>query len=122
MKKIISKNLNKYSFVSLILAFAVPYGIYSFLDHKYESSFISNIDHFILKLSNWNWSLASWDILYWLSVVSFFVFLILSIILGLKYLRQAPEGSKIGRLLSIITITLSLFSMIVLTLFNLFVV
>ena len=116
----ILKNYNReslYSTGSLLLAVISFYNI-SFISNmiNLENELISRFDFFIFELSNMKWHYASLDITFWTSMVISLMFLILSLYFGIKSIRKSKEG----RMLGIISTTLSSFILLVVILLTIF--
>lgn len=122
----IIKRWNKESTDS-ITAFALAslgyFGLASLLDKiDYSTANVFKFDTAIFNISGRNWWHVSLDFSYWAPMIFGLIFLILALFLGIKSIRKTSGKTEKGRMLGIVSVTLTSFvlaTIILLTIFPL---
>jgi hypothetical protein len=99
-----------YSAVFLFLAFPSIYWLPDLLDLIDPLSIpVFRFNQFMLKICNGSCSFNFYDLTYWIPIVLSLVFLILSLYMGIKSIKKTSGGLEKGRVLGIISTTITSF-------------
>lgn len=115
------KNWNKeslYSISALFLAFLSYFGLATFFDKADYSN--SLFDTFMLNISNGKWAYASLDLRYWMPIILGLVFLTLALSNGIQSIKKTSHAVQKGRMLGIVSATLTTFIIAVIVLLTIF--
>jgi hypothetical protein len=109
------------SIISLILAFLCYLGLSGLFDKiDYSSSAIYKFDTAILNISQGKWWSASIDLSYWIPTILGLTFLIVAFFIGIKSIKKTLDRKERGRMLGIISTTITSFVLVLIVLLNIF--
>ncbi|KKQ04101.1 MAG: hypothetical protein US18_C0023G0010 [Parcubacteria group bacterium GW2011_GWB1_36_5] len=118
------KEWNKESIESVcafVLASLGYFGLASLLDKiDYPSVNIFRFDTAIFNISGRNWWHASLDFSYWAPMIFGLIFLVVALFLGIKSIKKTSGGVEKGRMLGIVSVTLTTFVLAVIILLTFF--
>jgi len=110
-----------FSISALILAFLCYLGLSEIFDKiNYSSSSIYKFDTTMLNISKGKWWSASIDLAYWIPTILGLTLLILALFIGIKSIKKTLAGEEKGRMLGIISTTITSFVLALIVLLNIF--
>jgi len=118
------KKFNKeslYSIGALVLAYLSSEPLSNLL-YKIDNSstFVYRFDQFMFKLGGGNWFFSFIDLIYWVSIILSLLFLVLALYMGIKSIRKTSGGAERGRMIGIISTTITGFIWALIVIFNVF--
>lgn len=100
-----------YSISALVLAFLSYFGLANLSDTiNHSSSAINSFDAIIFNISNGKWLYASLDLWYQIPITLGLIFLLLALFWGIKSVRETSNSNEKGRMLGIMSLTLTSFT------------
>lgn len=109
------------SITAFVLATLGYFGLASLLDKiDYSTANIFRFDTAIFNISRMNWWHASLDFSYWSPMIFGLIFLVIALFLGIKSIKKTSSGMEKGRMLGIISLTLTAFVLVVIILLAIF--
>lgn len=110
-----------YSISAFVLASLSFLGFSSLLDKiNYSTATFFRFDTMIFNISGKNWWQASWDLSYWIPIILGLIFLVLALFMGIKSIKKTSSGAEKGRILGIVSTTLTTFILVVIILLTIF--
>ena len=110
-----------FSAISLVLVYPcieVISGILNKID--YSGLTIFRFDGLISNISGEKWLNASMDLFYIIPIILGLILLLLSLFWGIKSIKKTSSGTEKGRILGIVSTTITTFILITMIIFNIF--
>lgn len=109
------------SITVFVLASLGYFGLAMLLDKiDYSTANIFRLDTEIFNISGRSWWHASLDFSYWAPMIFGLIFLMVALFLGIKSIKKTSSGTEKGRMLGIISTTLTAFVLAVIILLTIF--
>ncbi len=110
-----------YSISALVLAYLSSEPFTNLFDKiDYSNTFVFRFDQFMFKIGGGNWYFSFNDLIYWGSIVLSILFLVLALFMGIKSIKKTSGGAEKGRMIGIISTTITGFIWALIIIFNIF--
>ncbi len=118
------KKWNKESFYSvgaLTLAYLSSEPLSNLLYRLDNSNtFVSQFNQFMVKLGGEKWFFNFIDLIYWASIILSLLFLVLALFMGIKSIRKTSGDAEKGRMIGIVSTTITSFVWALIIIFTIF--